>query len=244
MTFAATLPLGPRRLLVTALLVGGVSAIARAEESAPPPAAPAASAATLTHDLGDGLQYFRARELPSGLPPAATPAGPLVLDLRFATAQDGAVDALGAWLKFRASATTPVFVLLNASTAAPVRDMLTGLKTQPGLVTLGPSAEHFAPDLALATTAEEDKAAYDALDHGTALNLLLTENADKVRNDEASLARERSGQPVDPATTTPDADDPATEFAEKPPAPPPSPVDYTLQRAVQLHRALRALKRL
>lgn len=211
------------------------------ETTAPPRVAP------LERDLGEGLAYFRARELPSDLPGAAAKPGPLVLDLRFVAVRDSAVTALEAWLKFRATPVAPVFVLFNAETAAPVRDYLAAEKAHPGLVTLGPAAPGFAPDLAIDATAEEDRAAYDALDRGAVLTTLITENADKPRNDEAALVRERANPPADPTSPTAN-DDPAAEFAEKstpaPAAPPPPPVDYTLQRAIQLHRALHALKRL
>jgi len=60
---------------------------------------------------------------------------------------------------------------------------------------------------------------------------LLTDNPDKVRNDEASLSKDRVAE----------ASAEATDRANKKPAPP---IDVALQRAVHLHRALVALRKI
>lgn len=204
-----------------------------------------AHAAPLELDLGEGLGYFRAHTLPADLPPASAKPRPLVLDLRFSTASDGAANALEAWIKFRATAATPVLVLVNADTPAAFHSVLASFKAQPGFLTLGAATPDFTPDLALDTKGDVERRAYDALEHGTSVDSLTRQNTDKPRNDEASLMHEREN-PADDF-----ADDPLNDLtdhddappARTPPAAPPL-IDVALQRAIQLHRALLALKRL
>jgi hypothetical protein len=204
----------------------------------------AAHAAPLELDLGQGLGYFRVHALPADLPPASAKSRPLVLDLRFSTANDSAANALEAWIKFRATAATPVLVLVNADTPAAFHSVLASLKAQPGFLTLGAATPDFTPDLAVETDAEVERRAYDALEHGASVDSLTRQNADKPRNDEASLMHEREN-PVDDF-----ADDPLNDLTDhdeppvRTPSAPPPLIDVALQRAIQLHRALLALKRL
>lgn len=198
--------------------------------------------APLERDLGEGLVYFRAPELPADLPPAAKKTTPLVLDLRFATAGDHAATALDSWLRFRATRATPAFILINAETPAALLGVFAVLKSQPGLVTIGSSSDAFTPDIVISSPPEVERRAYDALPAGTAVQALIAENTDKTRVDEASIMRERA----DPffAAEPPDLTDDEESEASKAPPPPAAPVDHALQRAVHLHRALLALKRL
>lgn len=196
----------------------------------------------LERDLGQGLAYCRVHVLPADLPAAPAKPGALVLDLRYASGDDRAAAALVAWLKFRSSAAAPVFVLLNADTAPAVLGWFTSHEPPVGLVTLGAASPRLDTDLVLKISPAAERAAYDALEHGTPVANLLTDNSVKPRHDEASIAQERTGSPED---TTGDSD-PAETAEPKPstPAVPPPVIDYVLLRAVHLHRALLALKHL
>lgn len=188
-----------------------------------------AGATPLTRDLGQGLAYFRAQELPLELPAAGTArAQACVLDLRYARGDENAATTLEAWLKFRAISRAPVFVLANGETAPALLTVLAPGEGPAGLVVIGVAARGFYPALAVQSTPENERRAYDALEKGASLASLLVENPDKLRHDEASLARDRPAEGV-------------AEEKAKPPAPP---IDAALQRAVHLHRALRALKKI
>jgi hypothetical protein len=205
-------------------------------------------AAPLTRDLGQGLTYHRARTLPGDLP-NDSPARPqpCVLDLRYTTGDAAAATALHAWLKFHVSPRTPVFLLVNADTApvllAPFADRRPG-----GLVLIGPATAPLTPDIVVKTTADTERNAYDALGGTTPAAALISDTLDKPRNDEARLMRDRGN---DPTTYPRPADDASDDFSDAPPpAPaakpkiPPPLIDVSLQRAVHLHRALKALKKL
>jgi hypothetical protein len=194
-----------------------------------------AVAAPLTRDLGLGLLYQRVHQLPADLPTAESERKePCVLDLRYVQGDAQAAALLDGWLRFHATAHTPVFVLANAATGAALLTPLAAHGPSPGLVVLGIASENFAPDIALTASPETEKRAYEALEAGTDLGTLLADNPDKPRNDEAHLAHEKDAETVaaDPA------DKPAASSA------PPPLIDVTLQRAVQLHRTLLALKKL
>jgi hypothetical protein len=94
-----------------------------------------------------------------------------------------------------------------------------------------------------------ERRAYDALEKGASIDSLISAPVVKERNDEERLDQEhledsappdqaRDAPKSETADSAPDAGQPAM-----PPAPPPL-IDPVLQRAVQLHRALVALKRL
>lgn len=218
-----------RSLAFTALFVVSVSAFARATP--------------LTQDLGEGLTYYRAHALPADLPPPDGAKGPLVLDLRFVSGDRAAAATLGAWLNFRRSENAPVFVLYNEATSSALRAAANPRGGRPGVLTLAPR-DRSSADLAINTTPDADRRAYDALEHGTDLATLLASEPDKERHDEAALVRDRTA----PAPTSDDEPTDDITSAGSPPADtaaaPPPPTDLVLQRAVQLHRALRALKRL
>ena len=115
---------------------------------------------------------------------------------------------------------------------ARARGALAVRSREPGIVLIGIAEKGFAPDVAVRATADEEKRAYDALENGTDVAALLADNPSKVRHDEASLSRDR---PVEP---TPEPPEKANGKS------PVNPVDAVLQRAVNLHRSLLALKRL
>jgi hypothetical protein len=187
-----------------------------------------APAVPVERDLGEGLVYVRVHRLPADLP--AKPAGrvaPCVIDLRYVDAADDAAAAFSAWLKFRASPRTPVFVLANGDTAAPLLKVVAQGERGAGVVLIGIGSDRFRPDVPVKSTSADERRAYDALEQGAAVATLVADQPNKVRNDEASLTGDR---PLDP----PAADDkPAT-----------TPIDLTLQRALHLHRALVAMKKL
>jgi hypothetical protein len=189
-----------------------------------------ALAAVPERELGSGLFYVRVKALPADLPPQAGPrAAPTVLDLRYVRAEAEAAATFADWLKQRATPRTPVFVLANSETAPPLLKVLAGHERGTGIVVVGIAGTDFRPDVPVKASAAEERRAYDALEKGAVLAALLADNPTKVRNDEASLTRERPAEP--PA-------DPAAAKRETPP------IDLTLQRAVHLHRALVALKKI
>lgn len=191
-------------------------------------------AAPVERDLGHGLVYVRVHTLPADLP--AKPAGrapPCIVDLRYVATDTDAAAAFAAWLRFRASPRSPVFVLANADTSVALLKPLAELPRAAGIAVVGIEGVRFRPDVAVKASAEDERRAYDALEKGAAIGTLIAENPNKVRNDEANLAKERVAEPSGAA-----ADDGLA--AKRTPAP----IDATLQRAVHLHRALVALKRI
>lgn len=183
-------------------------------------------------DLGQGLAYFRVHELPMDLPsPKSGRPGACVLDLRFAKADELAASALNAWVKFNASAHTPIFILENAETSPSLLASFPGNGTT-GVVVVAPVSDKVAPDIAVQVPAAADRLAYDAVEKGAPIGSLLHDNPDKPRIDEAYLEKEHL------------ADSEAPDIESDKPSPPSPLVDAVLQRAVQLHQGLLALKRL
>jgi hypothetical protein len=187
-----------------------------------------AAAATLVRDLGQGLSYYRMHALPADLPAtgSAHPT-PSVLDLRFATSDEDGASALKAWIRFNASAQTPVFVLENSGTSPALLASLA--RAVPDVIVLAPESAKLGTDITVRVAPEVDRRAYDAMEKGAAADSLLTDYPDKPRADEAYLEKEHIADSESP--------DPAPDK--------PRPlVDVMLQRAVQLHRGLLALKRI
>ena len=197
----------------------------------------AARAAPLERDLGQGLGYVRLKQLPADLPASESGrAKPSVLDARYVAADADAATAFAAWLKFRATLRAPVFVLVNTDTSPALRTALKAHDPASGVVVIGVTSGQFKPDSAVTVSPEEERRAYDALADGATVEALLADNPGKVRNDEASLAKGQNNDlPPVPVELPGDAP-PAKRNGP--------PVDVALQRAVHLHRALVALKRL
>jgi len=198
-----------------------------------------AAAIPLNRDLGQGLSYIRVHSLPEDLPAGDSLRGrACVLDVRYVPGGDPAsAAALAQWLKSHASPHAPVLLLANRQTGADLLASFSSADAIPGLVIIGPAAPGFAPDIALPISPDEDRKAYDAMERGVAVNALLNDDPDKPRNDEARLARDHLSDGDFPDTPAePDAGD-----AKKRP---PQLIDAVLQRAIQLHRSLLALKRL
>ena len=193
-----------------------------------------AHATPLERDVGHGLAYVRVHGLPADLPAKrAGRAPPCIIDVRYVNGAAEEAMAFHAWLKERATARTPVFVLANSATSSDVLKAVAGFERNSGVVVVGLPGRGFRPDVAVKTTEEIEREAYDALEKGEAIAKLLADNPDKVRNDEASLSKDRL------AEASADAADDSVTGKRGPP-----PIDATLQRAVHLHRALVALKKL
>ncbi len=194
--------------------------------------APRAPAGAPARDLGLGLSYYRIHELPRDMP-GADPAHPgaCILDLRFARAGEGDAARLAAWVRRAASQRTPIFVLENAMTAASLLAAVPG-NGPTGLIVLAPLSARIGPDIAVAVSPEADQQAYAALEAGSPVDSLLRDYPDKPRIDEAYLEKEHI------------ADSDAPDIPTDKPLPPRPLVDAMLQRAVQLHRGLLALKKI
>ena len=202
--------------------------------------AASALGAPQTRDLGLGLYYYRVHNLPGDLPPDASPGGKAcVLDLRYVGGGDAAGRSLEAWVEGHCGPRSPVLLLANARTSRALLAGLGPMDSIPGLVILGPAAPGFHADMEVSVTPETERRAYTAFENGTPLDSLLAERVDKPRDDEAMLAREHlSDSALGDDNNLSPADQPTR------PKPPPQLIDAVLQRAVQLHRALLALKRL
>lgn len=211
------------RLAFFLVVFGGLLAAARG------------ATAAVERDVGNGLVYVRVHQLPADLPPK--PAGrvpPCVIDVRYLEADADAAKAFGAWLKFRATPRSPVFVLANGGTAPALLEIVAAHDKGTGIAVVGIETARFHPDVPVKSTAEDERRAYDALEKGAELATLLADNPRKVRNDEASLNRDRPATPLPPVND----DGPGAESAARPV------IDATLQRAVHLHRALVAMKKI
>jgi len=191
-----------------------------------------AQAVSIPFDLGHGLSYYRVHELPADLPPAPSGRpGPCVLDLRFAKSDGPGAGLLSAWVRFNASPAAPVFILENSDTSAALVALFPG-GAAGEVIVLAPASEKLSPTVAVHVDPATDRKAYDAVEKGTALASLLADNPAKPRIDEAYLDKEHLS----------DSDAPDIETDKESP---PSPlVDAMVQRAVQLHRGLVALKRI
>jgi hypothetical protein len=216
------------------LIAAALAACAALRAAPPEGQAPGAAGATIRIPLilGQGLSYYRIHELPSDIPSQpGLRAGSCVLDLRFARSDDASAAVLSAWVKFTASASTPVFILENQGTSPALLAAFPG-GAAAGVVVLAPASGKLSPDIAVRVDADTDRRAYDALEKGASLASLLSDNPDKPRIDEAYLEREHL------------SDGDAPDVASDKPSPPSPLVDSVLQRAVQLHRGLLALKRI
>ena len=211
---------------------------------------PVATAATTEHDLGQGLHYLRVTDLVADFPTlektlAARPAA--VLDLRQTTATPDAAIALRTSLA-RPLSTAHTARLLLLSEATP-REVINALPAAlPSTLTLAAATSSLTPDIAITTPPDEDRRAYDALTTGTSIDKLLSGSIPqkKARYDEASLVRDHAnGTTRASSSFGPDEDDDPEPPEPAPTAAPTTPpVDRVLLRAVHLHRALLALKKL
>lgn len=201
--------------------------------------APGATATEPT-DLGQGLVYLRIHSVGQSaddLRKAAAGPGALVLDLRYATADETAPALVQTALAAR-PAGTPSFVLVSPATPAALAPVLTG---SPAL-TLGAPGSVPAAKVVVQTDAATDRRAFDALDAGTELSKLITGRIEKERFDEATLVQEfKSGNHDAEPPAQPDPTAKKAEADKEKAAP--ILTDRVLQRAVNLHRALLALRK-
>ena len=197
--------------------------------------------ATELTDLGLGLSYLRIHsvaEAEAALRKAVPAAGALVLDLRYATADEASAAIVKSALAGR-SGPALLYILVSPATAPALGPVIMAAPA----VTLGAPDSVPAARVKVQTDVAADRRAYDALDAGAELAKLITGKIEKERFDEASLVQEfKNGHDVErppaPDPTAPKTD--ATAAKEAAPAPP---IDRVLQRAVHLHRALLALRR-
>jgi hypothetical protein len=211
------------KALLLALLLAALPAAA----AVPPPAAPPPEAAP-------GLAYLRVRDVAAEAGPLAAALAPgraLVLDLRGARAGEADAAAFAAGLAGR-TGRQPLFVLVGPDTPAG----LVPERLPAGVATLGVAGARPKPQVVVAQDPAADRLAFAALDEGRPLEELVGGRLDKERFDEASLVREFENG--NPGAEPPPAPDPATSA----PATPRPPTDRVLQRAVNLHHALLAVR--
>ena len=211
------------------------------------------SQAALEKELGQALAYVRVTDASADTALAVDtierrPA--LVLDLRSLPADEKFAVAIRAALAKPPAPHAVRFVLINSTTAPALLAALND-DTSKFVITLGPRSPAIAPDIAVSISDDEDRRAYAALATGTPLEKLITDSHEKPRYDEARLVQDHTNGVTPPDSLLPaDADDDSVTTepdTEKKPAAAPkpvAPVDLVLERAVQIHRSLLALKKL
>lgn len=182
--------------------------------------------------LADDLSYLRisgSAASDGDLAQALATAGALVVDLRQVPADRG-TQLLKTLVEVgpRKSAT---LVLIGPATPPELADGLTRLALHP--LTLGIAGTKPTPDVSVAQSAEAEAAALAELAQGTAVADLISGRIEKERYDEAALVKDFANGSRE---QRPPSAGPTAETAAKPPRP----VDRVLQRAVQLHDALKA----
>ena len=187
-------------------------------------------------ELAPGLRYLRihslvqsAHELSDALNVNKSPA--LVIDLRYVADENGAAQAQAIYALNSHPAKPVLYILVSPETPAEVASVIT--KTSTALVTLGIRDSKPQPEVVVEQSAADDRAAYAALDNGTALAALVSGKIEKERFDEAELVKEFKNGNHDAHPPEGDADGTKT---------PNRLTDRVLQRALHLHQALQALK--
>jgi hypothetical protein len=142
-----------------------------------------------------------------------------------------AATAFRGWVTTRAAVKPPIFVLVNSATDSDLLAVMRSHEWGGAVMTVGIPARGLQPDITVEATPAEEKAAYDAFESGATIASLITDYPGKIRYDETSLGKDRrADQPARPANEAKNA------VARH--------VDPTLQRAVHLHRALVALRKI
>lgn len=186
-----------------------------------------ACAVPLERDLGHGLAYVRPQFLPADLP-SGVGRGAMVLDLRYAETDAAGSAAISSWLSQHASATHPVFVLLNSATGTGLRGLFSPGSRRAGVLVIGPDNMEPSPDIVIDILPEIERQAYDALPGLTEIKPLIESIPEKMRQDEASLLEaNRHDRDL--------ADEPEPELTDSPAKPGPL-IDLALQRTVQIHQ--------
>jgi hypothetical protein len=205
----------------------------------------AAPASGRIEDLGQGLVYLRPDAHADDMALLKTLAAKsAVLDLRAVSSCENAAGWLAAVKDFTVTGHF-CLVLLSPETAPA---LISGFSAPlPGCITVGRAAPALGAGILVETPAAADRQACEAIGKGEPLAKLITENADKPRYDEAVLAKEHAAgldgeaAPSDDPETFPA---PAKTGDVKTPAAPAPLIDAVLERAVQIHRGLLALKKL
>jgi len=212
--------------------------------------------AAIEKDLGQALAYFRVTDASAdqaAVIDAIEHRPALVLDLRSLSADDEFADKIHAVLAKTPAAHAVRIVLINSSTAPALVTTLNDDNLN-AVITIGPRSAVIKPDVAVTTSDDDDRKAFAALTSGTPLETLIADTRDKRRYDEAKLVHDHANGiiPGDAELPADAEDDSVAEptsgkkaaDAEKKPEPPPPLHDLVLERAVQLHRSLLALKKL
>jgi hypothetical protein len=211
--------------------------------------------AALEKDLGQTLAYLRINDAQADLGTVLDlierrPA--LVLDLRSVIVEDGIAEPLQAALIKRPLPRAVRIILINSTTAPALIAAVNA--PLPNVITMGPRTAAVIPDVAVATSDEDDRRGFAALAAGTPVEKLINDTRDKRRYDEARLVHDHANGVTPPdsllpsdaeddsVTTEPTSDPKPSDENKK--AEPPLVVDLVLERAVQLHRSLLALKKL
>jgi hypothetical protein len=198
---------------------------------------PAAPAALTPTPLDAGLAYVRVHSFAAdgkAMQAACSAGGALVIDLRYPAFQDGDEAVLQQALATR-NGNPPLYVLVSPSTPGPFGLALTRIAAP--LTTLGIADSIPPPKVVVFQSAEMDRRAYDAADAGKELSGLISGKIPKERYDEASLVNDfNNGNPNPEPPAAPDPREPRAGAKTAPL------VDRVLQRAVQLNRALVAIK--
>lgn len=211
--------------------------------------------AAIEKDLGQALFFLRitdARAEQSIMTDTVGSRAALILDLRGLACEIDFVTLLHTALAKPPAPHTVRIVLVNSATdpaivAALEDDALLSV------ITLSPRSPNLTADIQVATSADEERKALDALSNGTPLEKLIADAHDKRRYDEAKLVHDHANgvTPSDEELPADAEDDTITteptsgkknSGAEKKAVQ--LPRDLVLERAVQLHRALLALKKL
>jgi hypothetical protein len=213
------------------------------------------SQAAIEKELGQALAYLRVTDAHDDASLAVDtiqrrPA--LVLDLRSLPVANGFTEAVQAALAKPPAPHAVRIVLINSTTAPELVAAITD--ALPSVITIGPRSPAIAPDVAVAISDEDDRHAFAALAEGTPLEKLISDAHDKLRYDEARLVQDHANGVTPPdsvlpadaeddsVTTEPPEEKKSTEAKKKAAAAPVT--DLVLERAVQLHRSLLALKKL
>ena len=212
--------------------------------------------AALEKELGQALAYLRITDASADtalILDTIDRRPALVLDLRSASAGDALAGLIQAALAKPPAPHAVRIVLINSTTAPALVATITG--ALPSVITIGPRSPAITPDIAVTISDEDDRRAFTALATGTPLEKLINDAHDKPRYDEAKLVHDHangvsppeSALPADAeddsVTTEPAAEDKKVADPAKKTAPAPM-IDLVLERAVQLHRSLLALKKL
>jgi len=219
-------------------------------------AASTAANAALEKDLGQALAYLRVTDADADTALvvdtiAHRPA--LVLDLRSLSTDVAFAGAVQTALAKPPAPHAIRVVLINSTTTPALVAAITD--SLASVITIGPRSPAITPDIAVSISDDADRRAFAALATGTPLEKLINDSHEKARYDEARLVQDHANgvSPADSALPADAEDDSVTNepaHEEKKPldaakktAPAPM-IDLVLERAVQLHRSMLALKKL